>query len=326
MVAPWAVSIERRNNKITRLLLNNGADPNRRTEAASLLCLAADKGAELVELLLEAGADPNIRCNSEPGHYRCKYGCALVRAAWKGDIRALRALVNKGADVNLRCLGDEFGSPLAAAVTLNNSDCARFLLDEGAEVNAILESGKYGSALAAAAAHGWRDGIELLVNHGADVNSKLEFGLYGSALVAAVACSYMNCARCLIDHGAGVNEYLAFGEYGCALAAAVLESRSLQMVKFLIEEKKADLDKLEFFRPRRKGEGVVHPLRRSRRYPQPHDLLRDPLREPPNQGAVANFLIHDCHINADLLISLGVPRGKMPFSVLSSLSTVASQE
>ncbi|KAJ4165744.1 hypothetical protein LMH87_007364 [Akanthomyces muscarius] len=250
---PLGLSIVRRDLELTRLLLQNGANPYRK-------------------LLLEAGVDHSIRCNSghtdhDSDHDSCKFG---------------------------------FGSPLAAAVAQGEVDCARFLLERGAKVNAICESGKYGSALAAAASEGWQNCIDLLIEHGADAKSNLEFGLYGSPLAAAASSDVVDCVRVLIDHGAEVNNYLEFGECGSALAAAILESH-LPMVKFLIEEKNADPGKLAYFRPRRKkdewawgGEGIRE------------------WQEEPWADEVAKYLVHDCNLDAGLLMSLGIPPWRMP--------------
>ncbi len=182
---------------------------------------------------------------------------------------------------------------MAAAASRGRRDCIQLLIEQCADAKSDLEFGHYGSPLAAAASSGRHECIQLLIEHGADVKRKLEFGLYGSALAAAVAYGHEDCARVLIDHGAEVNGYLEYGPYGSVLAAAILELR-LPMVKFLVEEKKADLEKLVFFRPRRKSERFLWEWQKRGGW------------DRRKQREMAKYLVRDCRIDAGLLLSLGM--------------------
>lgn len=214
-------SIDKGMFDIASLLLDNGAMPDCIERDHSHLCFSTEKGPTYVQLLLDKRANPNIMCNDgrRPG-LRCRYGCALSKAAQNGDIVTLQALIEKGAAVNPEITEDDFGSPLAAAVSSRKLDCARFLVEKGANVNANLRSGIYGSPLSAAM--GKLDCTRFLVDTGAKINVDLVNGQYGSALAAAVSSGSLDCVRFLVQQGAEIDAYLEFGNYGSALAAAVL--------------------------------------------------------------------------------------------------------
>uniref|UniRef100_L2FZ75 Ankyrin repeat protein n=1 Tax=Colletotrichum fructicola (strain Nara gc5) TaxID=1213859 RepID=L2FZ75_COLFN len=228
-----------------RMLLEKGANPDRVMNHHSLLCLATEKGIDYCTLLLEKGADPNTECRSRScfrfvsvfgvKHYLRR---GLSRAAYSGNLSIMKALIDKGADVNPDNLRDLDGSPLAAAVYMGQLDCARFLIAKGAGVNAQLKYRDFGSPLTASVCSGELECARLLVEHGADVNMNPKFGPYGSPLAAAVSMGQLDCARFLVASGADVNAYLEFGEYGSVLAAAILGKHPvLDMVKFLAEKK-----------------------------------------------------------------------------------------
>ncbi|KAF4413419.1 Ankyrin repeat and KH domain-containing protein 1 [Colletotrichum fructicola] len=230
-----------------RMLLEKGANPDRVMNHHSLLCLATEKGIDYCTLLLEKGADPNTECRSRScfrfvsvfgvKHYLRR---GLSRAAYSGNLSIMKALIDKGADVNPDNLRDLDGSPLAAAVYMGQLDCARFLIAKGAGVNAQLKYRDFGSPLTASVCSGELECARLLVEHGADVNMNPKFGPYGSPLAAAVSMGQLDCARFLVASGADVNAYLEFGEYGSVLAAAILGKHPvLDMVKFLVEEQQA---------------------------------------------------------------------------------------
>lgn len=203
--------------RLLKLFLDNGANPDRVIEGQSLLCLALVTSTAAFELLSERCQNVNIRCNTDfQGGIDCRFGCALSRAAYYGNIKALNILLDKHAYVNPEDLQDAYGSPLIAAIDGRELDCVRFLISRGAKVNAELRTGEFGTPLAAAASMGELD-----------------------------------IARVLVDNGAKVNGYIPFGRYANVLAAAILgPGPSLQMVKFLVEEHQFDLKSLPFMQPR----------------------------------------------------------------------------
>lgn len=57
----------------------------------------------------------------------------IVKAIWRGDFRAVQALLDAGATVDGAC--STGFTPLMQAAEMENIDIARLLLDRGADVN-----------------------------------------------------------------------------------------------------------------------------------------------------------------------------------------------
>ncbi|KAF4784224.1 ankyrin repeat protein [Colletotrichum scovillei] len=235
-------AIKRGDFGIVNLLLGKGVSPDGIIDGQSHLCLAVQKGRDYYTLSLENGADPNIRCDLVDALHSRYCGSALSTAAQNRDCDAMKALVRKGADVNIETSRDEWGSPLAAAAATKSLECVRFLVENGARVNSQLRYGVFGSPLIAALWGGTMEDelncVRFLVEQGADVNMNPRFGIFGSPLAAAISSGKIGNARFLIEQGADVNAYLENGQYGSVLAAAILgPSFNLDVIKFLAEQR-----------------------------------------------------------------------------------------
>lgn len=57
----------------------------------------------------------------------------LQKAVTRGNIEAIKILLERGADINCRKM--YFGTPLTLAVYFNRPDCVKLLLDHGADIN-----------------------------------------------------------------------------------------------------------------------------------------------------------------------------------------------
>ncbi|KAF4452390.1 hypothetical protein FALBO_16181, partial [Fusarium albosuccineum] len=295
-------AMEGRQIETMRLLLKSGANPNWVMQDCSLLCSAAATKDEYVQALLEAGADPDIKCDGTD----CEFGCALSTAAWFGNVGAVQALIQKGATINPEPLGGEYGSPLAAAAHRGNLDCTRLLIEHGADPNACLKFGKYGSPLTAAARRGQLDCAHFLIEHGADANACLESGEFGSPLAAAASGGKFDCVRLLIDNGANIDARLGSGKYGSILNAAIVgPSPSLAVVKFLVEEAKADPTQL-----------LLNRLRNIQ------------IKSKEERREIAAYLIQKRQIKAQVLIDNGVPPEDMPPDTVYNVcvSSTASED
>ena len=95
-------------------------------------------------------------------------GPALFQAAGKGDINAVRTLLDQGVDVNETFYGF---TPLMSAVESGRIEVVRMLLDRGADVNAIIPAGT--TSLNLAALRGHLDIAKLLMERGADIDKAI---------------------------------------------------------------------------------------------------------------------------------------------------------
>ncbi|MBV9304438.1 MAG: ankyrin repeat domain-containing protein [Acidobacteriaceae bacterium] len=103
-------------------------------ERNSALVWAARFGQpESISLLVKNGADPNTT-------WGVNDWTPLMHAIHKDQPRAVIALLNSGANVNLA--GGRGGTPLTMAAGYGYTDIVRILLDHGANAHAVSSSGE----------------------------------------------------------------------------------------------------------------------------------------------------------------------------------------
>jgi hypothetical protein len=136
-----------------RLFLNAGINPGDALPAA-----AAKGHTEILHLLLDKGADPNKRIDNSGQ-------TPLMEAIMLGETEAVRVLLDMGGDVNSKApAGTACGSPLMYAADHSNSHITRLLLDRGANPNAT-ENGD--TPLFCAIVMGRAENVMVLLEHGA---------------------------------------------------------------------------------------------------------------------------------------------------------------
>jgi ankyrin repeat protein len=123
-----------------------------------------------------------------------------MTAARTGNIDAVRALLERGADVNAR-ESSEDQTALMWAVSERHGTVARLLLERGADVRARSRRGQ--TALHLAARHGDLDSSRVLLDRGADVNQTASDRL--SPLVVASVRDHAALAVFLLERGADPN-------------------------------------------------------------------------------------------------------------------------
>ena len=138
----------------------------------------------------------------------------LMDAAFRGDTPAVRALVDEGADVNVK--NEAGATPLMRAVY--HVDTAAFLLDHGANVNAKSDDGRTPRVIAAGVP-GAVAAVKLLLDRGADPSVTAP-GLLGSItpLTEAAYSGDADIFRLLIERGSDVKR-AGPGPLGLALRA-----------------------------------------------------------------------------------------------------------
>jgi cytochrome c len=122
---------------------------------------------------------------------------AIHDAAKKGDIAAIAAALDAGANVNE---SDGLAAPLHYAVNRQHLDAAKLLIERGADVNAVSKIG--GTPLMAAVAKNRLEFITLLLAHGANPNSTAG---KQTPLHVAVKHGCLDCVTALVEAGADVN-------------------------------------------------------------------------------------------------------------------------
>ena len=143
-----------------------------RPHTALTAAAAAGRTQEVKDLLAQ-GADANA-----PGGAGFS---ALAWAAREGHLGAIRALLESGADPDLRC-GLNNWTPLMHAIHTNQEKSVLALLDGGAAVNAKTSDGL--TALMMAAGYGYTGTVRELVAWGADPYAESSDG--NTALTSAV--------------------------------------------------------------------------------------------------------------------------------------------
>lgn len=123
----------------------------------------------------------------------------LHAAAKRGDVAAIRALFDKGANIDAR---DAAGATALLVATRNNQvEAARALIEAGADVNA--KDGIQDSPYLYAGARGHNEILEMTLRHGADLKSTNRYG--GTALIPAAERGLADTVRILVDAGVNVD-------------------------------------------------------------------------------------------------------------------------
>lgn len=123
-------------------------------------------------------------------------GPALVEATDRGDLDAVEALLDAGADPDFALDGD--GTALIVAVRAGSIDLVELLLQHGASVN--VASPGDGNPLIMAAAHDRRAIARLLIDRGADVDAHVPGD--ETPLINAARESHLAMVRLLVEKGA----------------------------------------------------------------------------------------------------------------------------
>ncbi len=163
---------------------------------------------------------------------------ALVSAAFKDDLQAVRELIAAGVDVNV-VDGEVNETALMEAVSHGNREMVQALLGAGADVNARNSYGR--TALMSLSDKTTPEMVWDLISAGAKVNRKASDG--NTALMMAAAVDNVSVLQSLIDAGARVNAHDANGKTALIWAAEggnVENVRALLRAGALVNRKTSD--------------------------------------------------------------------------------------
>ena len=129
---------------------------------------------------------------------RMSTGSSLYYASLLGFLESVEALVNNGADVNVR--GGLYGNALIAAFTSGHTEIVQLLAEKGATINSLGNA--YGAtALVAASFEGRIEIVQLLLDEGVDIDAHNRSNV-GIALEAASTAGHTELVRFLLDRTA----------------------------------------------------------------------------------------------------------------------------
>lgn len=130
----------------------------------------------------------------------CMTTTPLRTAAEQGDIRAVKSLLDQGADIHEKSWFDL--TALRKAAEMGQTDIVRLLLDRGADVN-VRDDG-HDTPLRVASLNGHTETVKLLLDRGADVHVK---NVYGWTALGSSA--NIEITRMLVEKGANINSTLS---------------------------------------------------------------------------------------------------------------------
>lgn len=256
------------------------------------LTLAATYGHDsLCTELIKMGSDTNrilqiFDIDYTPSSLHPKLHISALGEAVKGEhVPCVRTLLEHNADPNLHTT-----SMAICEAAQRNTEILGALLEYNASPNLLCsEKFRFNSALEAAACMDSAYRAELLINAGAIVDADLPRA--GTALTSAATWGSLNGVKILVKHGADVNAHLKV-KRGSVLASALFGSSDVDLIKFLIEEAKAD------------------PQKMISNFPRPMDNTRPSIRDCLLDMRIkkADYLISGQHLTRDDLVNIGYIR------------------
>ena len=183
--------------------LTAGMDPNARDSLGRL-------ASEFVSKKMNASIEFKEALNQQVRADRSRGTTALMAATIMGRAEIVRALLNKGVDLNAEDRIDI--TALSYAIWNNDPQLTNLLLQAGANPNA----GKEPNAIMLAVMEGNEDIIRAMIDAGADVNSRYPKGY--TLLMLATDDHLTNMVKLLLDKGADVNGSNAEGKTALRIA------------------------------------------------------------------------------------------------------------
>ncbi|XP_050358564.1 ankyrin-3-like isoform X2 [Nymphalis io] len=212
---PLRLAIRNRHYEVARLLLEHGADPNKRYFFGSEINLVSDP--EYLELLLMFGANPDSRD-------RAGLTPLMKAARQRKGIESVLMLISYGADVNaIADARNDYRTVMHYAV-LGSTEVVNLLIKQGARVNYECPDLNKPSPLDLAILKGDVAMLQLLLSAGAQVNSSSS--VIGTPLHVACSDNISNrkeIVKILLESGADPNLKVYNEDDGAQLRPALAE-------------------------------------------------------------------------------------------------------
>ncbi|XP_069356953.1 ankyrin repeat and SOCS box protein 3-like [Maniola hyperantus] len=213
---PLRLAIRNKHYAVARLLLEHGADPNKRYFFGAEINLVSDP--EYLELLLMFGANPDSRD-------RAGLTPLMKAARQRKGIESVLLLISYGADVNAMAdARNDYRTVMHYAVLGGNTDVVNLLVKQGARVNYDCPDLNKPSALDLAILKGDVPMLQLLLSAGAQVNSSSS--VIGTPLHVACSDNISNrkeMVKILLESGADPNLKVYNEDDGAQLRPALAE-------------------------------------------------------------------------------------------------------
>ncbi|XP_068621939.1 putative ankyrin repeat protein RF_0381 [Battus philenor] len=213
---PLRLAIRNKHYEVARLLLEHGADPNKRYFFGAEINLVSDP--EYLELLLTFGANPDSRD-------RAGLTPLMKAARQRRGIEAVLLLISYGANVNaMTDARNDYRTVMHYAVLSGNPDMVNLLIKQGGRVNYEGPDLNKPSALDLAILKGDVTMVQMLMAAGAQVNASSS--VIGSPLHVACSDNIDNrkeIVKLLLESGADPNLKVLNEEDGAQLRPALAE-------------------------------------------------------------------------------------------------------
>ncbi|CAH1397503.1 unnamed protein product [Nezara viridula] len=234
-------------SEIVNLLLRKGEVSRMSSHLQFLLSLKANKigKEELSEIMINLGYDSpdininpildsiedlnaafmsfdeNVKFKNQTGHTN------LHVSASEGDLKAVKALVSKGADVEART--NDSWTPLHFAASQGHENIVRYLIQKNASMNAKTSNQETPLHLASANDHA--DVVKALLENNADVNAEMHPDCMTSLYIASRA-GHLEVVKVLVEGDASLKQRDC-GNYNLTPFQIALLNGRISVVRFL---------------------------------------------------------------------------------------------